>query len=156
GEEQVGIDVVFGDGQHRAVGGQVAGDARPGPAGVGALEQVRLEVGHLVIVERGVDGVRVVLRGQNAANVGALGHAGELVDVPPGAAPGLRDLDQAVVGAGVEKALVLGRFRQGHDVAVEGRGQVLGNRVRGPELAHDGELVAIELPGQVAADGLPR
>src|SRR5436853_87386 len=34
-----------------------------------------------------------------------------------------------------------------------GRSPAIG--VRPPELAHDGQLVAVELPGQVGADGLP-
>ena len=57
-EEQVRIDVILGEAVDRAARRQVAGDARPRLARVGALQQVRREVGVLVVVEAGIDGVR--------------------------------------------------------------------------------------------------
>ena len=77
------IDVIFGDRVGRAARRQIAGDRRPRPAAVGALEQVRREVAVLVVLERGVDRARVVLRRADARDVGVGRHAGELVDLAP-------------------------------------------------------------------------
>jgi len=86
GEEEVGIDVVLGQGVDGAVLRQVADDARPGLALVVALEEVGSEVAILVVVEGGVDGAGGVLGGEKAADVGALGDAGEALDLAPGLA----------------------------------------------------------------------
>src|SRR5437868_8502778 len=94
-------------------------------------------------------------RRQYPAHIGAMRYAGELFDLTPVLAAVVRDLDQPVVGPRVEAALLLGRFRERDDVAVERRRDVLGNRVRPPDLAHDRQLVAVELAAQIATDALP-
>ena len=155
GEKQVRIDVVLRDGQHRAVRRQVALDGKPGAAGIGALQQIRAEVGVLVVVKRGVHRARLMQRGDEAADVGAVRHAGELVHLPPGAAAVFRNLNQAIVRADVNQSLLPRRFGQGHTVAVERGRDALGDGVGAPDLAHDRQLIAIELSRQVTANGLP-
>ena len=41
------------------------------------------------------------------------------------------------------------------DVVVERRGDVLLDGIDGPDLAHQGQLVAVELAGEIGADGAP-
>src|SRR6266481_4635257 len=67
----------------------------------------------------------------------------------------LRDLDQAVVGTGVQKTGFHRRFREHRDISVERGGDVLIDRVRPPEPSHHGNFIAIEVTRQVAADELP-
>ena len=83
GEQQLRVDVVFGDGVHAAALGQVAGDVDPGLALVGALDQVGLEVAVLVILVGHVHRAGIVLRRHDALHVGVLGHAGGLLDFAP-------------------------------------------------------------------------
>ena len=58
-EEQVLLDRVFEQGVHGASLGQVARDGDPRLPGIGALQRVGLEVAPLVVVEGGVEGLRV-------------------------------------------------------------------------------------------------
>ena len=150
-KSRLGFDVVLGDacttgprsGRSPAIG-------RPGPAAVGAPQQVGLEVAALVVVEGGVDGVRVVRRRargrRRRSRSGTPGNAARRVR--QAAAAVLGDLDQAVVGADVEQALAAAATRSSDDdVAVErGRG-VLGHRVDAPDAAHHRQRVAVELRG---------
>ena len=110
GEEQLRIHVIFGDGVHAAALGQVAGDVDPGLAVIGALDQIGFEVAVLVVLVGDVDGAGIVLRGQNALHIGVLGHAGRLLDFAPVLAAVFGDLHEAIVGADVDQAFLLGRF----------------------------------------------
>src|SRR4051812_13494363 len=69
-EQQVPVDVIFGDGIDAARLRKIAGDVRPGFALVGALENVRFEVAVLMAIVRDVDDTGVVLRGEDALDVG--------------------------------------------------------------------------------------
>ncbi len=80
-EQQLRFDVVLHQRVDDLAIGQVAGDRAPGLAAVAADEDVGLEVALLVVVEGRVDGVGVVQRGLEAADVGHLRHAGDLVDL---------------------------------------------------------------------------
>ena len=82
-EKELRIHWIFRDGKHHAVLRQIAGDRVPAMTVVAALEQVRFEVAHLVIVKAGVDGIRIVLGGQQAAHVGQIGNARKLVVASP-------------------------------------------------------------------------
>ena len=154
-EQKRRVRRILDDGVDAAALGKVAGDRDPGAAAVGAPEQVRLEVAHLVIVEGGVDDRGVARRGLQARDVGAVGHAGKLLDPAPVGAAVLGDLNEAVVGPDVEEPLLSGRFRERDDVSVERRRDVLGDGVDRPDPSHDRELVAVDLARQVGADGLP-
>ena len=147
GEQQLGIDVILGERVDAAALGQVAADADPGLAAVGALDDVGLEVAILVVFVGHIDRAGVMLRGQDALHVGILGNAGGLIDLAPVLAAVLGDLHQAVVGADVNQAFHFGRFGDGADVVVERGGDVLLNGVDGPDLAHQRQLVAVELRG---------
>ena len=91
-----------------------------------------------MVVESCIHRVGVEIRGNQAADVGIVWHAGKVFDLRPGCAAIVRDVDEAVVGAGEEKIFVLRRFRESHDVAVKLGGGILRDRIGSPDLAHDG------------------
>ena len=93
--------------------------------------------------------------GLEVGDVGAVRHAGEVVDLAPGRRRLLGDLHQAVVGADVEQAFLHRRLGEGDDVAVERGRAVVGDGVDAPDPSHDLELVAVDLARQVGADRLP-
>ena len=148
--------MVFGQRQYRAAGRQVADDRRPRLTSVHALEQVRGEVGVLVILQNHVDGVRVVLRSNDSGDERAVRHAGEFVHHPPILAAIKGHLQQAIVGPGIDQPLGFGRFREGGDVAEERRGPVFEYRLRSTNLAEHRQCVAVELAGQVGGHRHPR
>ena len=102
-----------------------------------------------------VDRAGIVLGGDDALHVGVLRHAGRLVHLAPVFAAVLGDLHQAIVGADVNQALLFGRFGDRRDVVIERRGNVLLNGLDGPDFAHQRQLVAIQLAGEIRADGDP-
>ena len=130
-------------------------DGRPGAAAVAAAQEVGLEVAALVVVEGGVDDVRVEARGEEVADVAHLRDAREGVLAAPGLPRVLAHLHEAVVGPDVEEPLDEGRLLEGDDVAEEGRRGALGHGVGAPDLAHHLQRVAVDLPGEVLADGRP-
>ena len=67
----------------------------------------------------------------------------------------LGNLDQPVVGAGVDQAFHQGRLGEGDDRPVKRGRVVLGHGVHTPDPAHDLELVAVDVASQVGADRLP-
>ena len=135
--------------------GQVAADRTPALAAVGALHHVGREITVLVVVEGGEDRIGVVQGSLEPVDVGHLGDLAGLLDLPPVLAAVLGDLDQPVVGAGVDQPLHQRRLAQRDDVAVErGRG-VLGHGVHTPDLAHHLERVAVQATAQVGTDGNP-
>src|SRR6185312_10348256 len=146
---------VLGEGEDGAVGGEVGGDRGPGFAGVGGLEQVGLEVVVLVVFKRHVDGVGVEARGQDAADQGAVGHAGEFVVAGPVGAAVEGHLHQSIVGARPHEAFLFGRLGDVLHLAELGGGAVLGHRVGAPDAAHHRQRVAVERAGEVAADLFP-
>src|SRR5262249_39119224 len=94
GEEQVWIDMVLGNGQDRSVGGKIALDRDPVLAGVGALKDVRREIGVLVVIEGGENSLGRVLRSQEPAHVSPLRDARELIELPPLSTAVVGDLDE--------------------------------------------------------------
>ena len=93
-----------------------------------------------------------------AADPGLCRYAGSCdgrTDILPVSAAVFRDLEIAVVGTDIEKALFLGRLADGRDGSVGRRRLVLGNGLGAPDAAHHGQLVAVELPRQVPADRAP-
>ncbi len=109
-----------------------------------------------MVIKRGVNGVGVVLRRQDAADVSVFGDAGESFEFAPILSGVFGNLDQAVVGADEKQIFLFGGFDEDGGVAIFSGGSVLGDGVGSPDFAHDREFVAIELAGDVAADGAPR
>ena len=115
----------------------------------------RLEVSPLVVVEGGEDRVHVTRRCEDVRHVCVLGHAGEGFDLPPVLASVLRHLHQSVVGTHIDETLEQRRFVQRRDRAQTRRRLIEGNRVGGPDLAHDRDRGWIEVAGEVRADDRP-
>src|ERR1039457_719022 len=147
--------MIFGDGVHAAGIGQIAGDIHPSPALVRGLEQIGFEIAVLVILVGRVSRAGVMLRSQEALRIGVLGGARGLLDLAPVLAAVLGYLHQAVVGANVDQAFLFGRFGDGLYVVIERGGDVLLNSVDGPDLPHQGQLVAVELAREIGAYGSP-
>ena len=122
---------------------------------VGALDDVGLVVAALPVVERGEHRVRIARRGEDVGDVGPLRHAGELLDLAPVLPAVLGHLHEPIVGADVEQPFEQRRLVDRHDVAERRRRRVARDRVSRPELAHDRDLVAIEVAGEVRADARP-
>src|SRR5215831_9111900 len=99
--------MIFSDGPHGPVRGQVPLDRGPGAAGVRTLEQIRLEVGVLVVLKRDIDRVWVVVRSDDAADVREFRNVAYLIDFTPVPAPVFGDLNQTVVRADVNQSLFL-------------------------------------------------
>src|SRR5690348_12685180 len=74
---------------------QIAGDGTPGASAVGRAEQVRLIIGKFVARGRYVNGLRVMRRNFDAADIGQLWHCGWRHILPRGAIVA-RDVYQAV------------------------------------------------------------
>ena len=104
---------------HGATLRQVARDVLPRASLVAGLEQVRLEIAAIIVVEACVHDIGVVRRGGDVGDVARVRHAGEVVGATPVGAAVLGDLDQSVIGADVEQAFLLRRLGEGDDVAVE-------------------------------------
>ncbi len=119
------IDRVFRQRPHRAILRKVRGDARPSLATIVGAQHIRLEVGILVVFESGVDEFVVIARSHNAAHVCVRRHAREAVDLGPMRAVIFRDLDQAIVSAGVQETSLHRRFREHGDISVKRGGDVL-------------------------------
>ena len=142
--------------QTSCLSGRFAGDVRPGPAAVGALHHVRLVVAALPVVERDEDRVDVARRREDVGDVGPLRHAGKVFDLPPVLPAVIRDLQQPVVGAGVEQALEQRRLVDRDDVAERRRRGVERDRIARPHLAHDRDVEGVEVAREVRADARPR
>ena len=112
---------------HRATRGQPLGDRTPIATEIGTAQQIRFEITLLVVVESGVQRVRIVLRKQHARDIAALGHARETLDATPGSAAIGADLDQAIVGANRKQPFDLVALGKRNDVAVERSRGVLGD-----------------------------
>ena len=154
-KQQVGIDRVFRECQHRAVIRQVAGDGIPGTPAIGALQQIRFEIAFLMILERGIHSTNVVTRGGDPAHISALRHAGKSSQLAPILPAIFGDLNQAIVAAHVQQPFLQRRFRDVGQVAIERSGSIFRDRIRAPHFTHHRQLVAIDLLGEVGTDGAP-
>jgi hypothetical protein len=91
---------------------QIAGDRPPGPAPVGALQHIGIEISPFVVVEHHVRSVGIVEVGLDVVDKGALGDGSYLFDPSPVGTAVLGHLDQTVVGTGVDQPLDKRGFRQ--------------------------------------------
>ncbi len=121
GEQQVWIHVIFRDGPNWSILRQVRAERSPGSPGVSGLQQVRFEVGVLVIVESDICRVCIVIRSDDAADVRHVRNAWKLLDLAPRLAAVFGDLQQAVVRADVDQAVFLLRLGECGGVAEECR-----------------------------------
>ena len=154
-KQKLRIDGILCDGKHGSILWKVAGDRVPCATAVAAPEQIGLEVAHLVVVKARIDDIRIMLGGEQPAHIRHVRHAGELVVLGPIPSPVVCHLNQAVIGSDIEQTIFLRRFGERHDVPVKGSGRVLGHCIRSPDASHYRKLVAIDLPREVRADGLP-
>ena len=104
--------------------GDAAGDIGPGLAVIGGLEDVAVEVVNSFTVNYDINGCFVKSRGVDGGDTVIRGQARR--DIGPGLTFVLGDLDQTVVGTGVDEAFSDGRFIDGEnggvsDVALFGR-----------------------------------
>src|SRR5262245_37737864 len=124
-------------------------DLRPGPAPVGRLVEVRAEVVALVTRRGDVEAALLGRVRLNAVDLRPLGQVRRR-DVLPGLAGVAGDVDQAVVGAAPEDALLVRRLQGAEDRAVNlDAGVVLGDRAAGRA------LLGLVVARQVGADRLP-
>src|SRR5207237_8185900 len=115
------------------------------------------EIAAAMVVEGHVDGALLFIGGFDAADVGPFGQAGHVAgDIRPGLAAVARDLQVAVVGAGVEHSGADGRFGDGGDTGpgyyaiVHGKGVATFG-----DFAEDGLLVTHGVGGEVLAEADP-
>ncbi len=127
GEQQVGIGGIFANHVHRpGCRRDAIGDFGPRVAVVFGGVNVDGEISAAVVVEGHVDRTFLFVGSLDAADVGALGHAGHVArHVGPRLAAVARDLKIAVIGAGIEHSRAHRRFgdrgdtRPGHDAIVK-------------------------------------
>ena len=147
--------MILGDRVGRAPLGEIARDQRPASAAIVGLQDVGLVVAALVIVDDGVGDVGVVHRGDDVLDERHVGHTAERVRAAPVLAAVLGDAHDAVIGADVDQSFLEWTLREPDRGPVHRGRIVLRDRVHAPDPAHDLELVAIQLPGQVRADDAP-
>ena len=162
GEHQFRLDVVLHQAPDQVAIRQVVGNRGPAPAAVGALEQVRLVVAVLVVVEGHVDRVGVEQVGLDVVDECRVRHARQVadLDLAPALAPILvgtvGHLDQAVVGAGIQQSFLDRRLGQrGDGVVVRHRIGIPG-RVPAPGSSHVFDGIAILVAGQIIGNHFPR
>ncbi len=155
GEQQVLLDVVLSDRPDDRPLREPPGDVRPGPAAVRAHKKIGLVVARLVIVDGRVDRILVMLGGHDLVDEEIIGDTGYLFDLPPGLAPVLGHLDEAVVGAGVDQAFLEARLAQGRDRPEERHGPMVPEPVDAPLPVHDLLFEPEDAAGQVGADPCP-
>ena len=147
--------MVLADHVHGAALREIRRDHLPRAAAVARAHDVRLVVAALEIVDAGVDHIRVVRRRRDVRDEARVGDARDALDLPPRTAAVLSDLDQAVVGAGVEQPFLLGRFTQrGHCAGERGRA-VARDGVDAPEPPEHLHRRARDVAREVGADRLP-
>ena len=139
---------------HRRVG-EVRIERRPRPAVVGALQHIRLEVVASVSIEGCVHGAFAVRARDHATYVGHVRHAREFLDLRPCRSAVARHLDEPVIGTHVQQSAADGRFVDRADVAEVRGSRVSRDRAVRPQLAHQRQLVAVELSRQVATECFP-
>ena len=60
-EKQVRVDLIFCNCPDRSIGRQIAGDLGPRSSGVRAFQKVGFEIRILMILQGGVDGIRIMI-----------------------------------------------------------------------------------------------
>ena len=156
-EHQAGALVVLHHAPHQMPFGDALGDAGPGAAAVARHQQIRREVPVFVVIQGHVHGVRVVQIGADVVDESGVGNARQRahLDAPPALAAVLGDLDQAVVGAGVQQPFSKRGFGQRGDRVVVGHGEHIPGRVPAPGLTHKRHEHAVFVAGQIARDRRP-
>src|SRR3977135_39438 len=99
--------MIFSNSPDRLVLRQVVSDRNPGATSVCALQEIRLEVCCvLAILKRGVDGVCVMIGSNDATHIRQFGNTWKSFDLTPALAAVLRYLNQTIVGADVDQAIL--------------------------------------------------
>ena len=134
---------------------QAEPDVCPRAAAVGTLQGIRGEVTLLVLIDDHIDGVRIVQIRLDVVDEEERLDARQGILPPPGLAPVLADLYQAVVGAGVQQPLDEGGLGQRRDRAVLGHGKQIPGGIPAPDPAHHRLGEPVDAPGQITADRPP-
>ena len=134
---------------------QIAGDGRPAVPVVVAAEDVGCVVAGLVGVRDREHRRRIVLTRLDIVDEGALGNPRKGRGRGPAGASVGAEVDQPVVGAGVQGIFLQRALADRRDGRVPGHRPVVVQRVKLPHPAHVGQLVAVGVRGQVPADGTP-
>ena len=155
-EENIRVLRVLADHAHRAILGQVRGHVLPRRSEVGREEDVGVEVIAAVAIEGHVGGAGAGAARLDAAHVGSLRHAGNLVgELRPGLAQVLGHVKVAVVRAEPEDLTLERRLRDGGGGVPVNHAVVAGHEfLRG--LAEDRHLVALLVVGEVRGEFGPR
>ena len=155
-KEQLWIDMVLHDGECWRSVREVSRDRLPCLALIGALHDIWLVVTIFVVVKKCIDGVCRMPGCQYPANVRPFRDTRDLVQLPPGLAAIRGDVNKPIIRAGVDKAFFFWRFINGNDVAVKRCRLAAGDGIELLRLAHDLEVVAVDLFGEIAAHSRPR
>ena len=156
-EQQITIPGMLAhDMQRAAILRQAVRDIGPMLAVVGGLEEVDVEVVGAMSVEGHIGGAGVKRGGDDAADISALGNAGDVRnDILPGLAVAA-DLQVAVVRSRPNDSSADRRLADG------GRGRIVGDAIIARKhlavfhlAAHDLKLAAVGVGGQIGSHGLP-
>src|SRR5258708_7224029 len=82
-KQQIAVHMILDNRPEVVAIGKIAGDARPRASFVLALDEVRLVVAALPVVERDEDSVRITGGRKDIGHVGPLRHARKVPDPPP-------------------------------------------------------------------------
>ncbi len=135
--------------------GQIGRDHLPRTALVAGADDVGLEVAALEVVDGAIHDVGIVRRRGEVGDVARVGHAIDVLDLPPRRAAVLGHLDESVIGAGVDEAFLLGRFAERDHRARERRRRVACDGVDAPQPALHLHRRARDVAREVGGDGTP-
>ena len=150
-EEQILILMVLLNRPHDGSVLQVPGDGRPALPVVVAPEDVGGVVAGLVPVRDREHRRRVVLACLDIVDEGTLGHPRKRRHPGPAGTRVGGEVNQPIVSAGVQGILLQRALADRGDGRVHGHGPVVVERVQFPHPSHEGQLVAIDVGGQVPA-----
>ena len=97
-------------------------NASPASTSIAADQQIGSEVSVLVIIQGHVNRIGIVQIGANIVHECGVGHTGQITDLNarPGTSTVISDLNQTVIGTGIEQILVERRLCQRRDGVVVG------------------------------------
>src|ERR1043165_5299522 len=98
-----------------------------------------------MIVETYISSVCIVIRRDNATDVGHVRHAGKLLNASPVLPAVFSDVKHCVSGADVDQSLLLLRLRERGSIAEESPRSVLRHGLDSPDAPHHWQLPAIEI-----------
>ena len=125
--------------------GQVAVQGLPCATPVRTLDEVGIEVTHLVGIQDCIHGIDIVKVGLDVIDKRLFGHAIKTLHTPPVGPAVLGHLDEPVVRAHIDQASLLRRFGDGRDVAILGHGGRVIDGIEPPDPFHVLERISVAL-----------